>query len=333
MGRHTFTVCGTRTLLDGQLFQVRGLRCSNALVNDAAADSLIRHLPVFAAYGVNTVSVFFQGSRFGDVHGYRRDGTLNPVYAARMGRVIEAADAWAMVVLVGCLYWGDSRAKWDIWTQSEANAAVRNKVAFLGERGYGNALVDVDNEGMALRAKGFDNRALVLAGKRANPERVIGTNFKGEPPPEADLGLHFATPVPDKPYIESEGSAPDTPVGYWGDYSKRDGFYGYLHVGVYTPEMQASQVGSAADHFDAGHGYLMASTWLQAPPGQGPRHYPGGDGTVQAPGIRWWLFWLRRRFGPYPAAPGNIQATRSASHDTSRPISSHRSLPPKQEQT
>ena len=112
MARHRFSVSGTATLLDNRSFLVRGLRCSNALVTDAASESLIRHLPVFAAYGVNAVSVFSMGSRFGDVRGYREDGALDPVYAARMGRIIEAADALGMVVLVGCLYWGNSRAKW-----------------------------------------------------------------------------------------------------------------------------------------------------------------------------------------------------------------------------
>jgi len=299
VARHRFSVCGAVTLLDNRPLVVRGLRCSNALVTDAASESLIRHLPVFAAYGVNTVSVFFMGSRFGDVRGYREDGTLDPVYAARMGRIIEAADVLGMVVLVGCLYWGNSRAKWESWTQVEANAAVRSTVEWLAEHDYGNTLVDVDNEGMALRNKGIDNRALVLAGKAADPRCVIGTNFHGDPPAEADLGLHFANPVPGRPYIESEGSPPDVPGGYWGPYSKREGFYGYLNVGVYTPEMRAAQIRVAAEHFDAGHGYLLASTWLQAPPPQGPRHHPGGEGTPRDPGIRWWLRWLRASYGPY----------------------------------
>jgi len=41
------------------------------------------------------------GSRFGDVKGYRQDGSLDPVYAERMGRIIEAADKRGMVILVG----------------------------------------------------------------------------------------------------------------------------------------------------------------------------------------------------------------------------------------
>ena len=69
MTQNRFSIAGNRTLLNGSPFLVRGLRCSNALVTAPATDSLIRHLPVFADYGVNTVSVFFMGSRFGDVKG------------------------------------------------------------------------------------------------------------------------------------------------------------------------------------------------------------------------------------------------------------------------
>lgn len=301
MTQTLFNVAGSQTLCNGKPFLVRGLRCSNALVSAAATDSLIAHLPVFAAYGVNTISVFVMGSRFGDVKGYRQDASLDPVYAARMGRIIETADALRMCVLVGCLYWGNSRAKWESWEQADANAAVRNTVAWLATHDYRNVFVDVDNEGMALRARGFDNRELVLAGKAVDSACVIGTNFRGEPPPEADLALHFASPVPDKPYIESEGSPPGVDGGYWGPYSKREGFYGYLRVGVYTPEMKSAQIAATQDHFDAGHGYMLASTWLQAPPPQGPHHHPGGQGTPDDPGIRWWLRWLQAETGPYRA--------------------------------
>jgi hypothetical protein len=302
MTEHTFSVSGKQTLLNGTPFLVKGLRCSNALVSQDATESLIANLPTYAEYSINTVSVFFMGSRFGDVKGYRRDGTLTSIHAMRMGQIIEAADDLAMVVLVGCLYWGNSRAKWDVWSQEDANAAVHNTVAWLSENEYRNVFVDVDNEGMALRAKDFDNRNLVLAGKEADDACVIGTNFKGDPPPEADLALHFANPVADKPYIESEGSPPGVEGGYWGAYSKRDDLYGYLHMGVYTPAMQAAQIEAAAEHYAAGRGYMLASTWLQAPPPQGPNHDPGGEGTARDPGIRWWLDWLVSRCGPYRSA-------------------------------
>jgi hypothetical protein len=298
MGQTQFTVQGTQTLLNGQACLVKGLRCSNALISDAAADELITNLDVFAQYGVNTVSVYFMGNRFGDVVGYREDATLDPVYAARMARIIEAADARALVILVGCLYWGDSRAKWEAWTQTEADAAVCNTVRWLAERDYRNVFVDVDNEGMALRNAGFDNRQMLLAGKAADPTCVMATNFKGDPPPEADLAIHFSNKAPDKPYIESEGSAGDVPggQGYWGPYSNlRDGSYNYRNIGLYTEAMKESQKNITRQHLDNGMGYVLASTWLQAPP-PGPYQRPGGYGGPGDPGVRWWLEFLREEY-------------------------------------
>lgn len=294
MTTHTLTIYGNRTLLNGETFLAVGLRCSNALVREAATRELIVNLETFRSFGVNTISVFFMGSRFGDCQGYNRDGTLSAPHALRMGRIIEAADALGMVVIVGCLYWGASRAKWAHWTQAEANTAVAETVRWLAQHDYRNVIIDVDNEGMALRQAGFDNRELVLAGKAVDPGCIIATNFKGDPPPEADLGIHFANPVPDKPYIESEGSPAGTPGGYWGPYSKEEGLYGYIRVGEYTAAMKASQIATTAEYLDRGWGYVLASTWLQAAPPQGPNHRPGGYGGPTDPGVRWWLEWLKR---------------------------------------
>ncbi len=301
-GRHVFSVEGKETYLNGKPFLVIGLRCSNALISDATTDALIDHLDEYAAYGVNTVSVYFMGSRFGDVKGYREDGTLDPVYAGRMGRIIEAADARGMVVLVGCLYWSTSRAKWDDWGQKQAEAAVANTVRWLKERDYRNVFVDVDNEGMARAAKKFDNRLMVIAGKEVDPRCVIATNFRGPCPAEADLGIHHSERPEDRPYIESEATPANAPGGYWGSYSKRDGYYNYINIGVYSEAMKADQIRRTDAHLEAGHGYMLASTWLQCAGPYGPNARAGGYGGEDDPGIRWWLEHIKARYGPYKAA-------------------------------
>jgi len=305
-GKYVFTVRGTETYLNGHEILVKGLRCSNALISNESTAELVEHLDTFASYGINTVSVFFMGSRFGDVKGYTEDGSLNSVYADRMGRIIEAADERGMIILVGCLYWGNSKGKWEHWTQAEANAAVANTVRWLKEHDYRNVFVDVDNEGMARKAKGFDNRQMVVAGKRVDPACVIATNFKGEPPPEADLGIHHSEKVPDKPYIESEGTPTNAPGGYWGTYSKKKGYYNYINIGLYNEQMKARQKAITAEHFHNGWGYMCASTWLQCAPPYGPNNSPGGDGSKESPGIKWWLEYIREAFGPYVPPPPKI---------------------------
>jgi hypothetical protein len=65
VSKHILSVRGTSTCLDGQPFLVVGLRCSNALISDRATGELIANLGLFASYGVNAVSVYWMGSRFG----------------------------------------------------------------------------------------------------------------------------------------------------------------------------------------------------------------------------------------------------------------------------
>ncbi len=303
-GQYTFTVRGENTYLNGEKILVAGLRCSNALISDATAGQLIANLDTFASYGVNTVSVFFQGSRFGDVKGYGEDGSLNPLHAARMGRIIEAADERGMVVLVGCLYWSNSKGKWESWTQKEAEAAVANTVRWLKKNKYRNVFVDIDNEGMARKAKGFDNRRMVIAGKKADPECVIATNYKGDPPPEVDLAIHHSRVAPGKPYIESEGTPSNAPGGYWGSYSKRKDYYNYINIGLYNEDMKKNQIKIAGEHFEKNQGYMLASTWLQCVAPHGPNMRPGGRGGDGGAGIKWWLEWLRAERGSYNPPPG-----------------------------
>jgi len=316
-GNYIFTVKEAKTYLNGREFLVKGLRCSNALISDTATEQLMRNLDVFASYGVNTLGVYFMGSRFGDVKGYNADATLNPIYAERMGRIIEAADERGMVVLVGCLYWGGSRSKWESWTQKQAEAAVANTVRWLKDNNYRNVFVDIDNEGMAKRAKGFDSRRMVIAGKNVDRDCVIATNFKGDPPPEADLGIHFSNKVTDKPYIESEATPKNAPGGYWGTYSKRKGYYNYINIGLYNESMKRDQIAATAEHLDNGRGYMCASTWLQCVPPFGPNQKPGGDGSKAEPGIKWWLEFLRDKYGPYvapPTAQGRWSVARPCRH-------------------
>jgi len=161
--------------------------------------------------------------------------------------------------------------------------------------------VDIDNEGMARRAMGFNSREMVVAGKEVDPRCVIATNFKGAPPAEADLGIHFAHRVPGKPYIESEATPKNAPGGYWGSYSKVKGYYNYINIGVYDEQMKRDQISATAEHLDNAHGYMCASTWLQCVPPYGPNQRPGGSGSKAEPGIRWWLEFLRDKYGSYVA--------------------------------
>ncbi len=295
--RHVVSVAGDQILFDGTPVKLIGLRMSNALMSDATAQELIDHLDAFREYGVNTFSVYVMGSRFGDVKGYRPDATLDPIYAARLARILTAADHRGMIVLVGCLYWSDSEAKVELghWTQAEADRAVANTVSWLKRQGFRNVIVDPDNEGMARKANGWSVTQMIDAGHRENPECVIAYNYREPAPETADLTIHHAPRVPGKPYVETEGTPNVVP--YWHEYSRRDGLRNYLNIGIYTEAMKEEQRADTDEGIANANGYLLASTWLQCPPPDGPNMRPEGDGSPENPGILWWLEHVKARNG------------------------------------
>lgn len=319
-GQYHFAVRGERLLLNNQPFKVIGLRVSNALISDSETEELINHMDEFKGCGVNTISVFVMGSRFGDIKGYLPDTTLNPIYTVRLGRIIEAADRRGMVVLVGCLYWSTSKASEDLghWTQKEANQAVANTVRWLSQRNYRNIFLDVDNEGMAHRAKHWDTGQMIDAAHAVDSSVMVAYNSRETPPSNADLLVHFSPKVKGKPWVESEGTPENAPGGYWGSYSKRDQFYNYIRIGRYTPAMKEDQLQHTHAAIRQQQGYMLASTWLQCSPAEGiggPFMNPGGlansktineEVTQVQPdaGIRWWLQEIKQRYGPWiPPAP------------------------------
>jgi len=323
-GNHRLTVRGDEIMLNGQTIKVIGLRCSNALISDTTTNDLIGALDLYRSYGVNTVSVFLMGSRFGDVKGYRPDSSFNPIYRDRLERILRATDERGMVTIVGCLYWSTSKAKEDLsaWTQTEANRAVSNTARWLGEKGFAHVILDPDNEGMAVRAMDWKVESLIAAAKTANPNLVVANNTKQDPPNE-DLNMHFGEPEKGKPWLDSEATPANAPGGYWGRFSKQThqadkAYYNYSRIGRYTAEMKADQLRQTRDELERFNGYVLASTWLQCGPAQGvggPFTQPGGRSNLGSAtdepaawntdidtidpeaGILWWLEFLRETYG------------------------------------
>ncbi len=321
-----FSVHGSKTFINEQEFKVIGLRCSNALMTDTTTDDLIAQLDLYKSYGMNTVSVFFMGSRFGDVKGYRPDASLDPVYAGRMARIIEAADKRGMIVIVGCLYWSTSRAKEDLnhWTQVEANRAVANTVKWLAKNNYRNVIVDPDNEGMAGREQGWTVEALIAAAHSADRSIMVANNTK-QIARNSDLTMHFGPKEDDKPWFDSEATPGKTPGGYWGKYSKETHqndktFYNYSRIGRYTTEMKQDHLEKTHNQIETENGYVFASTWLQCGPKNsinGPFTSLGGrsnlgqnedlnaawntdiDAIHPDAGILWWMESIKETYGPW----------------------------------
>lgn len=292
-GQYVFSVSGTKTYLNGQEILLKGFRCSNSLINDTAANDLIAHLDTFKMYGLNSFSVYFQGSRYGNIPGYNSDATLNPIISARAGKIIEAADARGMVVLVGMCYYGTNNANFSNWTQPDFDRCVANTVTWAKSHNYRNVFFDPDNEGMAFQQKKYASTdSTILAGKGADPAAIIA-GYIGPCPAAADLAIHISSHDATKPYIETEG------VGKW-----TYGSGNYSNVGEYTPAEVASKITSSMNMLKSGEGFFLSSTWLQAVPPTGPNAGFGGYGSASDPGVRWWVDTIRAKYGPYvPPAP------------------------------
>jgi len=115
-------------------------------------DDLIAALPEWYRYGLRAFTVGFQGggpcftidNRTIDNNPFGEDGyRLDAAYANRMDRLIRAADALGMVVIVSYFYGDQTRTLRD-------GRAVRNAVTtasrWLKEGGYTNVIIEVANE-------------------------------------------------------------------------------------------------------------------------------------------------------------------------------------------
>jgi hypothetical protein len=83
------------------------------------------------------------------------DGTLKPEYLDRASRVIEAADARGMVIILGFFY---QRQDQILESEEAIIEAVRNASSWLNLKGYTNVLVEIANE---YRHPGFDHQIIL----------------------------------------------------------------------------------------------------------------------------------------------------------------------------
>ena len=111
----------------------------------------IAAMPEWRAHGLLAFTVNFQG---GSPEGYSReqpwennafepDGALRPAYADRMRRVIEAADANGMVVILGYFYFGQDQR---LANEAAVVRAVDEVTRWILDGGWRNVIVEINNE-------------------------------------------------------------------------------------------------------------------------------------------------------------------------------------------
>jgi len=119
---------------------------------DRNTDALVDALPAWYAAGLRAVTVGFQGG--GPCYTIRNDelrnnpfgedgSTMDPAYLRRMDRLIRAADALGMAVIVSLFYGAQTRFLQD---DDAVLAAVKAAANWLRDQRYGNIIVEIANE-------------------------------------------------------------------------------------------------------------------------------------------------------------------------------------------
>jgi hypothetical protein len=124
----------------GAPLEVWGVRVASAAVQDRWAAALIGQLDTYRRYGVNALTVFYQGSSGGWLPAFSPDGReIDAGVADRMERIVAAAAERRMVVVAGIFY---QRAR------LAGRDAYRRAAELVGRRlaAYDNVIVNVVNE-------------------------------------------------------------------------------------------------------------------------------------------------------------------------------------------
>lgn len=124
-----------------------------------------------------------------DNSGFDREGNLKPAYAARLRRVIEAADRLHMVVIVGFFYFGSECRIAEQAKDAAVAQAIRQGAQFLKKLPHRNVLIEIANEVSMthyrhplLRAEGMAD-AVRLAQAVAGKGVPVSFSWTGPLPP------------------------------------------------------------------------------------------------------------------------------------------------------
>ncbi|HEV2121749.1 MAG TPA: hypothetical protein VGW38_03115, partial [Chloroflexota bacterium] len=172
---------------NGQPLEVWGVRVASAAVTDRWTDALIGQLDTYRQYGINALTVFYQGSSGGALPGFSPDGReIDPSVQARMVRIVQEAAARQMIVVAGIFYQaaeiqpGTDEPRW-LQSRDAYLRATQEVARRLAP--FENVIVNVANEHNSGRYETcpFPIREpdgiaeLCVAVKQIDPHRLVGS--------------------------------------------------------------------------------------------------------------------------------------------------------------
>ena len=309
------SVSGTGFSLNGQDFDMWGIRLANALENDAATSSLIRELDDYVEHGVNAFAVFLQGGSTGGANPFDADGSFTrrtrreecsdafkgrgdlegvarrSQVLDRLAALIEEADARGMVVNVGVFYQARVHQLAD---ESALIRATELTARWLVGRNYGNVFADLVNEyghggfegvplcwGRSERYAPDGGEELIRAFKAAAPDIPASISGMGPKPvyfAGSDLVL-VHEPFPPDEARKAAGREFPVVLNEWGHGAVGAGSNEL--AGLYTTE-DAKKWEETVATMRAGGGFVYYhTTWKQHLTERGGPHFELGPEDAQ----------------------------------------------------
>lgn len=318
--KHQLAIQGNTFLLNGEPFDMWGIRVASATLDQELTDHLIGQLDDYKQLGTNAVTVFYQGCRGASYDPFSPDGTqVDAGHQGRMEQIISACDERGMTVVVGIFYF-------DLEYRLKDEAAVRNavKLVTVKLKGHGNIIINIANEqnsrsyGEKVKIFDFNDPEKILElcrlVKKTDPDRLVGgggydqeKNAVIGSSPDADL-LMFDTLFQDQgrwdetldtcyPWLVEHGviGKPIVNVELIGGWTKD------FPRGVFPEEVKQKHYREV--DFVAGQEGLYLfyhnNPWCQIR-GKRMRYDLAGNGTEKDPGIRWYFEYVARARGIIP---------------------------------
>lgn len=316
----TLSISGNQFYLDGENLPLWGVRLASGSQNEENTQKLIGVLEDYKSYGVNSVSVYVQGSSGGYSDPFRKKGkAIDEAHLDRLKRIVEACQEHEMVPIIGIFY--QRTLATDSLRRLESKREIYRAVKTLTQalRPYRNVIINIANEQNSsfyrqyeafdfndpqnmidlcrhvkkfdaeriVGAGGYDDSLNIIIGKSDAVDVLLFDTFSGDIEKNQHSGWHYdhfrAMGVPDKPMVNVE---------LFGGWTKQ-----FTPPGVFTKEGKAIHLQEIDEALKRPglQVHLHSNVWMQGPSdGYPTRYHLGGMGTADDPGIRWWFEHLKK---------------------------------------
>ncbi len=309
------SVEGHAFYLNEEPFDMWGVRVASAAQHKTYTRSLIANLNSYKSAGINTISVFLQGSSGGFTDPFQNSGlSLERGHWKRLKKIVRACAKRQMAVIVGIFY--QRTVKDPEISNLKSELEIRNAVRTTAEKlkPYRNVIINIANEQNSSHYREFEpfdfNKpeniiSLCQEVKKVDPNRIVGgggyqdslnviigksefvdvllfDTFSKDIEHGQHSGWHYdffrEQGVPDKPIVNVE---------LFGGWTRQ-----FMPPGVYTEEGKAIhyQEIEAAKNRPGLSVHLHSNPWFQALAQGLPNRFDlGGIGTSDDPGVRWFF--------------------------------------------